>query len=270
MTSISRIAQKRLQSEQKMIQKDPLEFADAYPDEKDQLKWYCLIRGQKGTDYAGGFYILLIHHSVDYPAKAPDYYMYTPNGRFDINHKICLTNSSFHPESWSAIWNIRSLLEAFLSIMASDDTTGISHIKDTSEKRKEYAKNSFNYNITHHKSILANFPRFVTTMPDKSLKMKSDDELDKEYKEISDKNKKKLVSKNSKSSNNDDNKDNNKDKSKDDTNNAVVQKIQLTKSLQTKINNTQNIIKSEITKDDNNKEYDVILNKMKSLGLVSK
>ena len=46
--------------------------------------------------YLGGYYIGKIELPVDYPAKAGDFYMLTPNGRFDINKKICLTNSSVY------------------------------------------------------------------------------------------------------------------------------------------------------------------------------
>lgn len=33
----------------------------------------------------------------EYPFKPPEVYMLTPSGRFEINKKICLSISSFHP-----------------------------------------------------------------------------------------------------------------------------------------------------------------------------
>lgn len=33
----------------------------------------------------------------DYPFKPPEVYMLTPSGRFEVNKKICLSISSFHP-----------------------------------------------------------------------------------------------------------------------------------------------------------------------------
>jgi ubiquitin-protein ligase len=154
MTAISQITQKRLANELKLLQKDPIEMIETYPDEKDNLVWYFLVRGPDETDYKGGYYIGKLLHNPEYPIKAPDYMMLTPSGRFEINKKICLTNSGYHSESWSAIWNIRTMLGAFLSIMADDSTSGLSHIKKSPEERRQQAKDSVNYNVKYHKDLL--------------------------------------------------------------------------------------------------------------------
>jgi ubiquitin-conjugating enzyme E2 J2 len=194
--TLSKLTIKRLESEIKMIQKDPMEFIDTYHDEKDILTWYFMIRGPDKTDYEGGFYIGKIMLSPDYPASPPDYNMLTPSGRFEINRKICLTNSGFHRDQWSAIWNIKTLLEAFLSIMASDDTEGLAHIKDTKSNRKKMALDSLDYNLKHNKKILENFPRFVTfEEKDKSVKLKSNEQINLEYKEYLSKKKKPAIKK---------------------------------------------------------------------------
>ena len=36
--------------------------------------------------------------------------MLTPSGRFEVNKKICLSISSFHPETWQPSWGIRTAL----------------------------------------------------------------------------------------------------------------------------------------------------------------
>jgi ubiquitin-protein ligase len=173
--SISKLTQKRLAGELKLLQKEPLELVDTYPDEKDTLLWYFLVRGIEDSDYAGGFFIGKIIHNPEYPVKPPDFMMLTPNGRFDFEKKICLTNSSYHLESWSAAWNIRTMLLAFLSIMADDSTSGISHIKESPTKRKQLAKDSIKYNMTYHKDKWIKFERFVN--PDGTPK--SDEEIKK-------------------------------------------------------------------------------------------
>ena len=103
--------------------------------------------------------------------------MLTPSGRFKINDAICLTNSHYHPESATPTWNINSMMIAFISIMMADDTTGISHIKDTKENRKRYAKESFDYNVHHHSSILKLFTVFVNDNLTKKEENHTDDKL---------------------------------------------------------------------------------------------
>ena len=63
--------------------------------------------------------------------------MLTPSGRFDINKKICLTNSGYHKETWSPMWNLKNMVIAFVSIFSDDNTSGISHIRDTPQNRKK-------------------------------------------------------------------------------------------------------------------------------------
>jgi hypothetical protein len=76
--------------------------------------------------------------------------MLTPNGRFEVNKKICLTNTSYHQESWApAGWNIRTFLEAFLSVWYStdkNDKIGISHLNNCNDIIINYAKNSHTFN----------------------------------------------------------------------------------------------------------------------------
>jgi ubiquitin-conjugating enzyme E2 J2 len=96
--------------------------------EENILNWYFLIKGIKGTYYEGGYYIGHLIFSPRYPETGPQIKMLTPSGRFEVGKTICLTNSHYHPESWTPAWNIASFVKGFESIMCSDDCTGISHI----------------------------------------------------------------------------------------------------------------------------------------------
>jgi ubiquitin-protein ligase len=136
---------------------NPLDYITVYPDENNNLIMYFLINGQKDTDFEGGHYIGKIIHSNNYPFEPPDYYMLTPNGRFNINTKICLTNSSFHRETWNAGWTISSLLNGFYSVFIDDDVDGIGKIKDSKTKRHSYALNSIVYNIDNFNDIYSKF-----------------------------------------------------------------------------------------------------------------
>lgn len=167
------IQYKRFNNEKKLLEKEPLHYCTAYPDESNPLIWYFLIKGQRGTDYhtgtknsdgkfvggEGGEYIGKIVHSPKYPAEPPDYYMLTPSGRYNVGSKICLTNSSYHKGDWSSTWNILSILIAFYSIWLDDKEHGISHIVDTSDNRKRMAGESIAYNIKNNRAIYDKFNR---------------------------------------------------------------------------------------------------------------
>ena len=150
-TSASVITIKRINGDLRKFKEENPKYFDIYPNPDNILEIYFLLFGREDTPYEGGRYIGKIIHSPDYPRKAPDYYIYTPNGRFELNRKICLTNSGFHNEAWApAAWNLVTLLEGLSSIWHSDskeDKVGIAHLtKTTPEEMKEFAKNSDNYN----------------------------------------------------------------------------------------------------------------------------
>lgn len=153
------IQKKRLAKEAELLKTQPLHYCTAYPDETNPLIWYFLIMGQKGTDYHRGEYIGKIVHSPKYPAEPPNYYMLTPSGRYNIGSKICLTNSSYHKDGWSATWNILSILIAFYSIWLDDKEHGISHITDTPANRRRMASESVEYNKRNNTAIYAKFDR---------------------------------------------------------------------------------------------------------------
>ena len=137
---------------------------DVYPNPENILEIYFVLIGVEGTPYEGGVYLGKILHSPSYPLKAPDYFIFTPNGRFDINKKICLTTSGFHQDHWVAgAWNLTTLLQGFSSIWHSDikeDKIGISHIQDTSPiVLKKQAKESVKFNLTKYKDIFSKFPK---------------------------------------------------------------------------------------------------------------
>jgi ubiquitin-protein ligase len=159
------IQKKRMINEEKLLKTDPLHYTTAFPDKENPLIWYCIIIGQKGTPYYGGHYIYKVVHSPLYPAEPPDYYFLTPSGRYDIEKKICLSNSSYHKGEWKSTWNIKSILIAFYSVFLDDKERGISHIvpdgtrtiTSLNQERKILASTSIEYNKTHLASIYNNF-----------------------------------------------------------------------------------------------------------------
>jgi len=163
------MTKKRLLGDIKLIKNDPHDFFEAVPREENMLIWNFLLKGPPDSDYTGGYYFGDILFTSEYPLKPPDFIMKTPNGRFEINKKICLSNTGFHTDTWSPMWNVNAMLNGFLSIMLDDKEDGLSHIHLSKEQRKTFAANSIEYNKKNYKSILDNFPRFLKENGDPNL-----------------------------------------------------------------------------------------------------
>ena len=131
----------RLQNELKLIKKNPMENIKIKPDVDDIYTWYFLFDGPKDTPYEDGVYAGKILFPRDYPSRAPDFIILTPNGRFEINMKICLSYSGYHQETWSPIWTVPSMLQGLISFMNESDITAGS-ITTTIEQKKKLAKSS--------------------------------------------------------------------------------------------------------------------------------
>lgn len=88
----------------------------AEPLHSYNLEWHYCIRGPEDSLYAGGFYhgklcifgkfcccltsdffVGCLLFTKDFPFKPPSIYMYTPNGRFKTNKRLCLNISDYHP-----------------------------------------------------------------------------------------------------------------------------------------------------------------------------
>jgi ubiquitin-protein ligase len=192
-TALFRISKKRFANEKKLLsdpEKAPY-YVTAFPSDTpgEELVWYFLLMGDDDSSYKGGEYIGKIMHNKNYPAKPPDYMMLTPNGRYSINNKICLSNSSYHAGEWSSSWNIITILIAFVSIWYDDKEHGISHIKDTDENRKKMAENSIEFNMKNYSEIYKKFDRTFLSGSDPKIKAKiilpppSEDKEDEKIKE---------------------------------------------------------------------------------------
>jgi ubiquitin-conjugating enzyme E2 J2 len=116
----SNSAFQRLQAEYRRLAKDPIQYLTAQPLSSNLLEWRYVVRGPSETPYEGGIYQGKIVFPFDYPYKPPSKYLFinkifssilflgiymlTPNGRFKTNTSLCLTITSFHPDSWNPSW----------------------------------------------------------------------------------------------------------------------------------------------------------------------
>ena len=80
-----------------------------------------------------------------YPYSASDFYVYTKNGRFETDKKICTNSSSYHQESFSATYNIRNLLISLYSFVY-EESTGIGSLNMCNENRQNYSNESLKSN----------------------------------------------------------------------------------------------------------------------------
>lgn len=74
--------------------------------------------------------------------KPPSIILLTPNGRFEINKKICLSISGHHPESWQPSWSIRTALLAIIGFMPTESLGAIGSLDYSAEERKSLAQKS--------------------------------------------------------------------------------------------------------------------------------
>jgi ubiquitin-conjugating enzyme E2 J1 len=66
------------------------------------------------------------------PARAPQ-----PNGRFEVNTKICLSISTHHPEHWQPSWSLRTALVALTAFFPTKGDGAIGALDYTPEVRAQ-------------------------------------------------------------------------------------------------------------------------------------
>jgi ubiquitin-conjugating enzyme E2 J2 len=139
------MATARLRKELLKLQKEPPPDIIAEPDESNILRWFYGVRGPASTPFEGGTYLGKLQFPPEYPMKPPSIYMMTPSGRFQINTKLCMSMSDFHPESWNPMWSVSSIIQGVQSFMANDElTTG--GLRSPEYERKKLASLSMAYN----------------------------------------------------------------------------------------------------------------------------
>lgn len=95
--------------------------------------------------FPGGYFWGSLQFPADYPMKPPAIRMFTPSGRFVTNSRLCLSISDFHPESWSPLWNIGTILTGLVSFMC-DSTPTLGSIEASDARRRDLAARSLEFN----------------------------------------------------------------------------------------------------------------------------
>lgn len=96
----------------------------------------------QGTAFEGGRYHGRILFPSEYPFKPPSIALLTPNGRFDVGKKICLSVSAHHPESWQPAWGIRTIITALTAFFPSKAEGALAGLDYTDKERRTLAERS--------------------------------------------------------------------------------------------------------------------------------
>ncbi|VDL74333.1 unnamed protein product [Nippostrongylus brasiliensis] len=125
--------------------REPTEMYFAQPLEDNLFEWHFTVRGPLDSDFDGGIYHGRILFPPEYPMKPPNVVILTPNGRFELNKKICLSISGYHPETWLPSWSIRTALLALIGFMPTAGAGALGSLEYPVAERKKLAKKSLEW-----------------------------------------------------------------------------------------------------------------------------
>lgn len=154
-------AVKRLMREAKELSFSTDEYY-AQPVEDNLFEWHFTVRGPPETDFELGIYHGRIVLPPEYPMKPPSIILLTPNGRFEVNKKICLSISGHHPESWQPSWSIRTALLAIIGFMPTPGLGAIGSLDYTTDERRSLAKKSHAWSC----SVCGSIQRLISERSD--------------------------------------------------------------------------------------------------------
>lgn len=136
----------RLKQDYVRMKRDPVPYIVAEPLGSNILEWHYVVRGPENSLYEGGYYHGKLVFPADFPFKPPSIYMLTPNGRFAINRRLCLSMSDFHPDTWNPAWTVSTILTGLLSFML-ESTRTFGSIDTNDIAKRQLASQSGSYNL---------------------------------------------------------------------------------------------------------------------------
>ncbi|XP_053672604.1 ubiquitin-conjugating enzyme E2 J2 [Anopheles nili] len=146
MTNLRPTATCRLKQDYMRLKRDPVPYITAEPLPSNILEWHYVIKGPEDSPYYGGYYHGTLLFTKEFPFKPPSIYMTTPNGRFKINKRLCLSISDFHPDTWNPAWSVATILTGLLSFML-EATPTMGSCETTIHEKRRYAQQSLEFNM---------------------------------------------------------------------------------------------------------------------------
>jgi len=162
MSGVSSAAVQRLRKDAARLAKDPVPFVLAVPLQSNILEWHYVVRGPPDSPYEDGYYHGKLVFPKEYPFKPPSIYMLTPNGRFQVNTRLCLSISDFHPDTWNPAWSVGTILTGLLSFMLETSPT-LGSIETSDYEKRQLSKASGPHNLKN-KTFRELFPDLCQTI----------------------------------------------------------------------------------------------------------
>ncbi|CRK99454.1 CLUMA_CG012646, isoform A [Clunio marinus] len=159
----------RLKQDYIRLKQDPVPYIHAEFLPSNILEWHYVIQGPKDSPFNGGYYHGSLIFTKDFPFKPPSIYMYTPNGRFKPNKRLCLSISDFHPDTWNPAWSVSTILTGLLSIMLENSPL-LGSCESTLYEKKKLAMNSLEFNLKND-TFKELFPDLVSEIQEKLEKI---------------------------------------------------------------------------------------------------
>lgn len=169
-TSVPVTAMMRLKNDYMRLRKEPVPLVYAEPDPSNMLVWHYCVRGPIDTPYEGGYFHGKLIFPKEFPFKPPSIFMMTPNGRFKINQRLCLSISDFHPDTWNPAWSVGTILTGLISFMVEESST-YGSMEASSVVRRRLARNSASENIKNE-IFVELFPDLVKEIKESVLKQR--------------------------------------------------------------------------------------------------
>lgn len=113
-----------------------------WPLEDNFFDWHFTMRGPEDSPYADGLYHGRIEFPSDYPFSPPNFLFLTPNGRFEIRTRICLSVTTFHKEMWQPAWGVRTMLLAIREHFKVEDRGAVGYLSYEASDRQRLAVRS--------------------------------------------------------------------------------------------------------------------------------
>lgn len=136
MTPLKRLSKELAEIE---AEGDALPFR-IHPLEENFLLWHFTLRGPAESEYSEGEYHGKISFPSDYPFAPPSVVFLTPSGRFDVNMKICLSFTGYHPEQWQPAWGVRTMLLALREHFRVEDKAAVGYLGQSRGERQRAAQ----------------------------------------------------------------------------------------------------------------------------------
>mmetsp|Transcript_16709 Transcript_16709/g.52216 ORF Transcript_16709/g.52216 Transcript_16709/m.52216 type:complete len:369 (-) Transcript_16709:996-2102(-) len=149
---------KRIMKEMAELRNDCCVDYAAWALDENIFEFHFTVRGPRDSPFEGGLYHGKILLPPEYPFKPPHFYFLTPSGRFEVGRKICLTISSYHPESWQPSWSIRTALIAIIGFFPTPAHGAIGSVDASDETRISLAAKSVDWSCpdcgSHNGTVL--------------------------------------------------------------------------------------------------------------------